>query len=359
MLWFPQLLMHLNSHFAVLHYLTLRTLLASLTSLFSTILLGPRFIRWLQKNQAQQFVRKTGPESHHQKQGTPTMGGLLILANILLGLLFWADLSNTYVQTITLGMILFSGIGLVDDLLKIRYKNHKGLSACKKAFAQLVFALLIAWILWFIEPKTLETTLIIPFLKHTQFAIGLWFIPMTVLVIVASSNAVNLTDGLDGLAILPACMICAGLALFAYLSGHSQFAHYLFIPYIPGSGELAVFAACLVGSGLGFLWYNAYPAELFMGDVGSLSIGAVLGILAVTLRQEIAFFIMSGIYVLEAASVILQVGSFKLRGKRIFKMAPIHHHYELKGIAEPKIVIRFWIITLILVLLALMTLKLR
>lgn len=346
--------------FQVFHYLTLRTILSILTALVISIAFGPSLIRWLTKLKVGQTVRDDGPQTHLAKAGTPTMGGVLILLSITITSLLWNDLTNRYVWLILLTTLGFGAIGWVDDYRKIVYKNTKGLPGRWKYFWQSVIALFVSIYLFTTATTPAETTLIVPFFKHVVFTLGWVYIPLVYFVIVGSSNAVNLTDGLDGLAILPTVLVGGALGLFAYLSGHVDFAGYLAIPHIPGVGEMAVFAGALVGAGLGFLWFNTYPAQVFMGDVGALALGAALGLLAVLTRQEIVLFIMGGIFVIETLSVMLQVGYFKFSGgKRIFRMAPIHHHFELKGWAEPKVIVRFWIISVFFVLLGLATLKLR
>jgi phospho-N-acetylmuramoyl-pentapeptide-transferase len=287
------------------------------------------------------------------------MGGTLILLSIALGTLLWSDLSNRYVWALICVTVMFGLIGGVDDYLKLAKKNSRGLPASSKYLMQSVAALGLAIALYYSAPTAAESRLIVPFFKHLHVALGVLYIPVAYLVIVGSSNAVNLTDGLDGLAIMPAVMIAAALGVFAYAAGNIQFARYLEIPHVRGAGEVVVFCGALVGSGLGFLWFNTYPAQVFMGDVGSLALGAALGLLAVIVRQELVLFIMGGVFVMETVSVMLQVGSYKLTGKRIFRMAPLHHHFELKGWAEPKVIVRFWIITVILVLVGLSTLKIR
>ncbi|MDF3054599.1 MAG: mraY [Gammaproteobacteria bacterium] len=359
LLWLTQFLHQYYEGFRVFQYLTFRSILGTLTALGITLLIGPWMIRKLNQYQMGQVVRNDGPQTHLKKTGTPTMGGALILTSIAISTLLWGDLSNKYIWLLLIGTLGFSTIGFLDDYLKISHKNPKGLRAKWKYLFQSILGLGIAFILYFSAQTPAETQLIIPLFKHASINLGLLLIPFAYFVIVGSSNAVNLTDGLDGLAILPCVMIAAALAVFAYLSGNIQFSQYLVIPYIPGTGEAAVFCGALVGAGLGFLWFNTYPAQIFMGDIGSLGLGAALGILAVIARQELVFFIMSGVFVMETLSVILQVASFKLTGKRIFRMAPIHHHFELKGWPEPRVIVRFWIITFVLVLCGLATLKLR
>jgi phospho-N-acetylmuramoyl-pentapeptide-transferase len=345
--------------FQVFHYLSLRAILASLTALLFTLFLGPFMIRCLERYQLGQVVRDDGPQSHLKKTGTPTMGGILILLSILLSTILWADLSNKYVVLIMLVTLGFGLIGWLDDHLKIVKKHSSGLAARWKFLLQSLFACAVAVALYYTADSPEDTALLIPFVKHWVLLLGPAFMVLAYFVIVGSSNAVNLTDGLDGLAILPVVFIGGALGVFAYVTGNLNLSDYLFIPYMLGAGELTIFCGALAGAGLGFLWFNSYPAQIFMGDVGALGLGAALGTLAVMVRQELVFFVMSGVFVMETVSVILQVASFKLTGKRIFKMAPIHHHFELKGWAEPKIIVRFWIITFILVLCGLATLKIR
>ena len=341
----------------IFKYLTFRTIYAMITALIVCFVLGPWIIRKLEGLQARQVIRTDGPESHLEKQGTPTMGGLIILAAIIIPTLLWADLSNSYVW-ITLTILGGYGlIGFVDDYKKVVEKNPKGLSARQKMFWQVLLAGAVAVFLY-LSPGFNEM-LYVPFFKNFHPDLGIFFIPFAALVIVGASNAVNLTDGLDGLAIGPVAINAATYMLFAYIAGHATLSAYLQIPRVVGAGELAVICGAMVGAGLGFLWFNSYPAEVFMGDVGSLSLGGTLGIIAVLTKQEILLVIVGGIFVIEALSVIFQVGSYKYRGKRIFRMAPIHHHFELKGVAEPKIIVRFWIITIILALVAISTLKMR
>ncbi len=341
----------------IFRYLTFRTIYAMITALAVSFILGPWIIRKLEGLQARQVIRTDGPESHLQKQGTPTMGGVMILTAIILPTLLWADLANTYVW-ITLFIIIGYGlIGFVDDYKKVVEKNPKGLSPRQKMFWQLLLAGSVAVVLYL--HQGFNTMLYLPFFKNIHPDLGFFFIPFVAIVIVGASNAVNLTDGLDGLAIGPVAINAATYMLFAYVAGHATLSAYLQIPRVPGAGELAVICGSMVGAGLGFLWYNSYPAEVFMGDVGSLALGGGLGTIAVLTKQEILLVIVGGIFVVEALSVIFQVGSYKYRGKRIFRMAPIHHHFELKGVAEPKIIVRFWIITIILALVAISTLKMR
>jgi len=347
------------SGFNVFSYLTLRAILAALTALLLSFVVGPVMIRKLAEHQVGQRVRSDGPQTHLTKAGTPTMGGALILVAIATATLLWADLANRFVW-ITLGVtVAFGLIGFWDDYLKLVVGDSRGLIARYKYFWQSVAGLGAALALYVTARSELETVLIVPFFKDFVLPLGPLYIVLAYFVIVGSSNAVNLTDGLDGLAIMPAVLVAGALGVFAYASGNVVFSNYLGIPYIAGSGEVLVFCAAIFGAGLGFLWFNTYPAQVFMGDIGALALGAALGVVAVIVRQEIVLFIMGGVFVMETVSVILQVGSFKLRGKRIFRMAPIHHHFELKGWAEPKVIVRFWIITVILVLVGLATLKLR
>jgi len=343
--------------FNIFRYLTFRTIYAMITALVVCFVLGPWIIRKLESLQARQVIRTDGPESHLQKQGTPTMGGVMILTAIVIPTLLWADLSNQYVWLALFITIGYGAIGFMDDYKKVVEKNTKGLSPRQKMFWQVLLAASVAAFL-FMKPGFSEE-LYFPFFKRFHPDLWLFFIPFATLVIVGASNAVNLTDGLDGLAIGPVAINAATYMLFAYIAGHATLSAYLQIPRVPGAGELAVMCGAMVGAGLGFLWYNSYPAEVFMGDVGSLSLGGTLGVIAVLTKQEILLVIVGGVFVVEALSVIFQVGSYKYRGKRIFRMAPIHHHFELKGVAEPKIIVRFWIITIILALVAISTLKMR
>ena len=343
--------------FNIFKYLTFRTIYAMITALIVCFVLGPWIIRKLESLQARQVIRTDGPESHLQKQGTPTMGGVIILAAIVFPTLLWADLTNQYIWLALFITIGYGVIGFVDDYKKVVEKNTKGLSARQKMFWQILLAGSVAVFL-FLKPGFSEE-LFFPLFKKFHPDLWIWFIPFATLVIVGASNAVNLTDGLDGLAIGPVAINAATYMLFSYIAGHATLSAYLQIPRVVGAGELAVLCGAMVGAGLGFLWYNSYPAEVFMGDVGSLSLGGTLGTIAVLTKQEILLVIVGGIFVIEALSVIFQVGSYKYRGKRIFRMAPIHHHFELKGVAEPKIIVRFWIISIILALVAISTLKMR
>lgn len=360
LLWLTQFLQNYYEGFRVFQYLTFRSILGALTALLIALLLGPSLISRLSNKQIGQVVRSDGPQSHLSKAGTPTMGGALILTAIGISTLLWGNLANSYVWICLIGTLGFGAIGWYDDYLKLSRKNPKGLAARWKYLSQSVVAITIAvWLYTLLAQNPAGTELIIPYLKNTSLQLGLYSVALTYFVVVGSSNAVNLTDGLDGLAILPTVMVAGALAVFAYLSGNVEFSRYLTIPYVAGSGEVAVFCATLVGAGLGFLWFNTYPAQVFMGDVGALGLGASLGIIAVIVRQELVLVIMGGIFVMETLSVILQVSSFKLTRKRIFKMAPLHHHFELKGWPEPRVIVRFWIITFILVLIGLASLKLR
>ncbi len=346
--------------FSVFNYITLRTVLAAMTALVISFMVGPAMIRKLTAYKIGQSVRSDGPQTHLVKAGTPTMGGALILTAIAITTLLWGDLHNHYVWAVLLTTLGFGAIGWVDDYRKVVYRNPKGLSAKAKMFWQSLIALAVGSYLWATATLPAQTDVIVPFFKYFVFPLSaVSFITLTYLVIVGSSNAVNLTDGLDGLAIMPTVMVSSALAIFAYVAGNAVFSKYLGIPFSPGAGELAVFCGAIAGAGLAFLWFNAYPAEVFMGDVGALALGAALGVVAVIVRQELVLFIMGGVFVMEAVSVMIQVASFKLTGKRVFRMAPLHHHYELKGWKETQVVVRFWIITMLLVLLGLATLKLR
>jgi len=359
LLWLSEYLMQYHTGFNVFQYITMRSILGALTSLFIALVVGPTLIRSLSKYQIGQTIRDDGPGTHLSKAGTPTMGGLLIIVSISFSTLCWADLSNRFVWVVFLVTLAFGGIGWIDDYRKVVRQDPAGLAPRWKYLWQSVFALLAAVLLLLTAADPNETRLLIPFVKAVNPDLGWLFVILSYFVIVGSSNAVNLTDGLDGLAILPTVMVAGALAIFAYATGNINFASYLGIPYIPGVGEVAVFCGAIVGAGLGFLWFNTYPAQVFMGDIGALSMGAALGIVAVVVRQEFALFIMGGVFVMETVSVILQVGSFKLTGRRIFQMAPLHHHYELKGWPEPRVIVRFWIITFILVLIGLSSLKIR
>lgn len=352
--------------FSVFNYITLRAVLAAMTALFISFMVGPAMIRKLAQMKIGQAVRSDGPQTHLIKAGTPTMGGALILTSVAITTLLWGDLSNPYIWVVLLTTLGVGAVGWVDDYRKVVYRNSDGLSAKAKMFWQSLIALAVGAYLWSHATLPAHTELIVPFFKYVAIPLGLLsFLVLVYLVIVGTSNAVNLTDGLDGLAIMPTVMVSSALAIFAYVAGHAVFAKYLGVPHIPGAGELAVFCAAIAGAGLAFLWFNAYPAEVFMGDVGALALGAALGVVAVIVRQEVVLFIMGGVFVVEAVSVMLQVSYFKYTkkttgiGKRIFLMAPLHHHFEQKGWKETQVVVRFWIITMLLVLLGLATLKLR
>jgi phospho-N-acetylmuramoyl-pentapeptide-transferase len=340
-------------------YITLRAIMGALTALSLSLFLGPTLIRRLANRQIGQTVRDDGPQTHLQKAGTPTMGGTLILLAILASTLLWANLRSLYVWVVVGVTMAYGLIGFADDYRKLVQKNPKGLSAREKLFWQSLVALAAATCLYVTADSPQETALLIPYLKDALVPLGILFIPFAYLVIVGTSNAVNLTDGLDGLAIMPTVLVGGALGIFAYAAGNTIFARYLGIPYVAGAGELLVFCAALAGAGLGFLWFNAYPAQVFMGDIGALALGGALGSVAVIVRQELVLFIMGGIFVAETVSVVMQVASFRMTGKRIFRMAPLHHHFELKGWAEPKVIVRFWIITVILVLVGLSSLKIR
>ena len=359
LIWLADWLTQFESGFNVFSYLTLRAILSTLTALLIAIIIGPKMIRWLQRMQIGQTVRTDGPESHLSKSGTPTMGGLLILAAIVVSVLLWADLTNTYVLVTLFVVVTFGIVGFVDDYRKVVRKDSKGLIARWKYFWQSVIALSVAFYLYASAQTMEETALLVPFFKEVLPQLGILYIAIVYFALVGTSNAVNLTDGLDGLAIVPTILVAGAFAIFAYVTGNANFSGYLNIPHIPLTSELVIVCTAIVGAGLGFLWFNTYPAMVFMGDVGSLALGGTLGVLAVLVRQEIVLIIMGGVFVMETVSVIMQVGSYKLRGQRIFRMEPIHHHYELKGWPEPRVIVRFWIISLILVLIGLATLKLR
>ncbi|MDQ2963930.1 MAG: phospho-N-acetylmuramoyl-pentapeptide-transferase [Pseudomonadota bacterium] len=368
--------------FNVFGYITLRAVLATMTALLISFVVGPSMIRKLTRYKIGQAVRDDGPQSHLIKAGTPTMGGALILVSIAITTLLWADLRNRFVWVVLLVTLGFGAIGWIDDYRKVVYRNPRGLSVRTKLVWQSVIALLAAiylafsvsapsnaqflqlFLAWLFSGFNLDlppkADLIVPFFKTVSYPLGVWgFIVLSYCVLVGASNAVNLTDGLDGLAIMPTAMIAGALGIFAYAMGRADFSAYLLVPHIPGAGELTVICAAIVGAGLGFLWFNAYPAEVFMGDVGALALGAALGAIAIIVRQEIVLAIMGGVFVVETLSVMIQVASFKLTGKRVFRMAPIHHHYELKGWKENQVVVRFWIVTMLLVLFGLSSLKLR
>lgn len=364
------------SGFHLFQYLTFRAIMSTLTALAVSLFAGPAIIRKLASVKAGQVIRSDGPQSHLAKAGTPTMGGVLIIASIAVATLLWADLHNRYVWLVLGVLVAFGAIGFYDDYKKLVLRDSGGLPARWKYFWQSVCGLGVALILYFTADTPAATTFYLPLIKHAQVPLGQvadfaasapWltgvgavvFIGLTYFIVVGFSNAVNLTDGLDGLAIMPSVLVAAALGMFAYLAGNKVFSEYLGIPAIPGAGELAIFCSAMAGAGLGFLWFNTYPAQVFMGDIGALAIGAALGCVAVIVRQEVVLLIMGGVFVLETASVVLQVASFKLTGRRIFRMAPIHHHFELKGWPEPRVIVRFWIISVVLVLIGLATLKVR
>ena len=359
LLWLAELLSHQYRGFHVFQYLTLRAVLGVLTALVISLLVGPRMIRRLSRHQIGQTVRDDGPQTHLSKAGTPTMGGALILVAIAATTLLWADLGNRRVWVALVVTVLFGAVGWADDYIKLVARNPRGLPARWKYFWQSVIGLAAAVFLYVTAAVPADTALIVPLFKNIVVDLGWWFIPLTYLVVVGSSNAVNLTDGLDGLAIMPTVLVAGALGIFAYVMGNAQFTHYLGFPLVPGAGELVVLCGAIVGAGLGFLWFNTYPAQVFMGDVGALALGAALGTIAVLVRQELVLVVMGGVFVMETLSVILQVASFKLTGRRIFRMAPLHHHFELAGWPEPRVIVRFWIVTVILVLAGLATLKVR
>jgi phospho-N-acetylmuramoyl-pentapeptide-transferase len=354
-------LTELYSGFNVFSYLTMRAILGALTALVLSFAIGPYLIQRLAMQRIGQQVRELGPESHLPKAGTPTMGGALILLAIAISTLLWADLANRFVWIVLLGTLFFGVIGFIDDYKKLVLRNSKGLSAKAKMFWQIVGALgaAIAFYATAGNPE-IEHALLIPYLKDVMIPLsGVVYVLFAALVIVGASNGVNLTDGLDGLAIMPSVLVGTALGVFAYAGGNVIYSSYLGIPYVAGAGELLVFCAALAGAGLGFLWFNTYPAQVFMGDIGALALGAALGLVAVAVRQELVLFIMGGVFVIETVSVVIQVASYKMTGRRVFRMAPLHHHFELKGWAEPKVIVRFWIITVILVLIGLASLKIR
>lgn len=359
LLYLTDYLTQFHSGFGVFQYLTLRAILGALTALLISFIVGPAMIRKLSHYQIGQMVRDDGPETHLEKAGTPTMGGALILVAVAVSTLLWSDLGNRYMWVVLIVTLLFGAIGWVDDYKKLVKKDSRGLKSRYKYLWQSVVGMGAALYLYYTAEIPAETQLIVPFFKDVAIEMGIGFVVLTYFVIVGSSNAVNLTDGLDGLAIMPTVMVAGALGLFAYVTGHVGFAKYLAIPYISGVGEVAIFCAALMGAGLGFLWFNTYPAMVFMGDIGALALGAALGVVAVIARQELVLVIMGGVFVMETVSVIIQVASYKLTGKRIFRMAPLHHHYELMGWPEPRVIVRFWIITVILVLVGLATLKIR
>ena len=363
LLYLTNYLAQFESGFNVFNYLTMRAILGALTALVLSFVMGPRMIKKLSTNQLGQPVRKEGPDTHLLKAGTPTMGGAMILSAIVFSTVLWSDLENMFVWVVLFVTLAFGVIGYVDDYKKLILQDPAGISAKQKLFWQSVAAIIASVALYYFAEQngTLDTAtaLLIPYFKNLSIPLGMFQMVVTYFFIVGFSNAVNLTDGLDGLAIMPTVLVGGALGLFAYVTGNVNFSGYLDIPYVAGTGEIMVFCAALAGAGLGFLWFNTYPAQVFMGDIGALSLGAALGAVAVVVRQEIVLAIMGGVFVVETLSVIIQVGSFKLTGKRVFKMAPLHHHFELKGWAEPKVIVRFWIITVILVLIGLASLKIR
>ena len=358
-LYLTNYLAQFESSFYVFNYITIRAILGALTSLIISMILGPRMIAKFQSIQLNQPVRDDGPESHKEKIGTPTMGGALIIMSVSLATLMWAEINNPFIWIILFVTISFGILGYIDDYQKIIKNNSDGISASVKLFWQSLVAIIAIILLIKFNTDSNSTSLLIPYLKNTMIELGILHLIISFFFIIGFSNAVNLTDGLDGLAIMPTVLVAGALGIFSYVTGNIIFSTYLEIPYVDGAGEIFVFCAALVGAGLGFLWFNTYPAQVFMGDVGSLSIGASLGVIAVIIKQEIVLVIMGGVFVAETLSVMIQVTSFKLTGKRIFRMAPLHHHYELKGWKEPKIIVRFWIITVILVLIGLASLKIR
>ncbi|MET0204567.1 MAG: phospho-N-acetylmuramoyl-pentapeptide-transferase [Casimicrobiaceae bacterium] len=382
LLYLTELLARNIRTFNVFSYITLRAVLATMTALIISFVIGPKMIAWLARMKIGQSVRDDGPQTHLVKAGTPTMGGALILVSIVITTLLWGDLDNRFIWIVLLVTLGFGAVGWVDDWRKVVHRNPKGLSARAKLAWQSVIAIVAAvyiafsvaapdnarfvqMVMTWMQGGTnivlpARADLIVPFFKQVSYPLGVFgFIALSFFVIVGTSNAVNLTDGLDGLAIMPTVMIGGALGIFAYVMGNAVFSRYLGFPYIPGAGELTVICGAIAGAGLGFLWFNAYPADVFMGDVGALALGAALGTIAIIVRQEIVLFIMGGVFVVETLSVMIQVASFKLTGKRVFRMAPLHHHYELKGWKENQVVVRFWIITMLLVLFGLSTLKLR
>ena len=353
-------LQSLENFFGLFGYLTFRGILAALTSLALSLWLGPAVIRKLGQLKGGQPIRKDGPQSHFSKAGTPTMGGALILLTVLLSVLLWGDLRNKYVWTVLLVMLAYGAIGWYDDWIKIVKRDPNGLKSRWKYLLQSIFGLAAGLYLYLYADVPAATTFYVPFFKSIALPLaGIGFVAIAYFWIVGFSNAVNLTDGLDGLAIMPTVLVACALGVFAYASGNAVFSNYLQIPPVPGAGELTIICAAIAGAGLGFLWFNTYPAMVFMGDIGALALGAVLGTIAVIVRQELVLVIMGGIFVIETLSVMIQVASFKLTGKRVFRMAPIHHHFELKGWPEPRVIVRFWIISVVLVLVGLATLKVR
>ncbi len=359
LLYLTNYLAQFESGFNLFSYLTMRAILGALTALVISFIIGPRMIKRLSVNQIGQPVREDGPKTHLLKAGTPTMGGAMILTAIVISTVLWADLENFYIWIVLFVTLSFGVIGYVDDYKKLVLQNPAGISAKQKLFWQSSAALIAAIALYVTATDEVQTSLLIPYFKNLAIPLGMFQVAVTYFFIVGFSNAVNLTDGLDGLAIMPTVLVGGALGIFAYVTGNVNFSEYLGIPYVAGTGEILVFCTALAGAGLGFLWFNTYPAQVFMGDIGALSLGAALGVVAVIVRQELVLAIMGGVFVVETLSVIIQVASFKLTGKRVFRMAPLHHHFELKGWAEPKVIVRFWIITVILVLIGLASLKIR
>jgi phospho-N-acetylmuramoyl-pentapeptide-transferase len=359
LLYLTEYLTQFESGFNVFNYLTLRAILGALTALVLSFVIGPGMIAKLSLNQVGQPVRDHGPSTHLPKAGTPTMGGALILTAIVVSTVLWANLENRFIWIVLFVTLAFGVIGYVDDYKKLVLQDPAGLSAGKKLFWQSAAAIAAAVALYLVSVDPVSTSLLIPYFKDLALPLGMLQLLVTYLFVVGFSNAVNLTDGLDGLAIMPTVLVGGALGVFAYVTGNVNFSEYLGIPYVAGTGEILVFCSALAGAGLGFLWFNTYPAQVFMGDIGALSLGAALGTVAVVVRQEIVLAIMGGVFVMETVSVIIQVVSFKMTGRRVFRMAPLHHHFELKGWAEPKVIVRFWIITVILVLIGLASLKIR
>jgi phospho-N-acetylmuramoyl-pentapeptide-transferase len=359
LLYLTQYLTRFESGFNVFNYLTLRAILGALTALVLSFVIGPRMIARLSLNQSGQPVREYGPSSHLPKAGTPTMGGALILTAIVVSTLLWADLENRFVWVVLFVTLAFGIIGYVDDYKKLVLQDPKGLSPRQKFFWQSAVGLVASVVLYRLAGGAEAASLLVPYFKDLTLPLGPFQIAVSFFFIVGFSNAVNLTDGLDGLAIMPTVLVGGALGVFAYVTGNVNFSGYLGLPYVAGTGEILVFCAALAGAGLGFLWFNTYPAQVFMGDIGALALGAALGTVAVVVEQEIVLAIMGGVFVVETVSVIIQVASYKLTGRRVFRMAPLHHHFELKGWAEPKVIVRFWIITVILVLVGLASLKIR
>jgi phospho-N-acetylmuramoyl-pentapeptide-transferase len=347
------------SFFSLFQYITMRAILGALTALGLSLWLGPSVIARLARLKGGQPIRKDGPQSHFSKAGTPTMGGALILLAIVLTTLLWADLRNRYIWVLLGVLVAFGAIGWLDDWIKIVRRDPNGLKSRHKYALQSLFGLFAALFLYWTADVPAATTFYLPLLKNVALPLGLGFVVLAYFWIVGFSNAVNLTDGLDGLAIMPTVLVASALGIFAYASGNAVFSQYLQIPAVPGAGEITIFCAAIAGAGLGFLWFNTYPAMVFMGDIGALALGAALGAIAIIVRQELVLVIMGGIFVIETLSVMIQVASFKLTGRRVFRMAPIHHHFELKGWPEPRVIVRFWIISVILVLVGLATLKVR